>query len=120
MSCSLPYRLVAAAALATCQALAGMGLAPAECFPPGPLPMIVPLPPGGGTDTLARVMSKGLSDALDETVIVENKPGAGTIIGSEHVARSDPDGLTMLFTTSAHAINESLVSKLPYSAKTSF
>jgi tripartite-type tricarboxylate transporter receptor subunit TctC len=82
--------------------------------------LIVPFTPGGGTDTLARVLAQQVGEYLHGTVIIENRPGAGTVVGADYVARSKPDGYTVLLTSSAHAINQGLVPKLPYSVDTSF
>ncbi len=92
----------------------------AQAFPSKPLRIVVPYTPGGGTDLVARTLAEGMSKELGQQVLVDNKPGGGTVIGSEAVAKSAPDGYTMLLTTSAHAINTSLVKALPYSATNSF
>lgn len=85
-----------------------------------PIKIVVPFSPGGGTDTIARTLSAGMSKELGQTVIVENKPGAGTIIGSDAVAKSAPDGTTILIATFAHAVNPSLRSKLPFDTDKAF
>ena len=83
-----------------------------------PMRLIVPFPPGGGSDLFARLVAPGLSDILKQTVIVENKPGAGGSIGADMVAKSTPDGRTLLVSDSAaYSISPSLYPKLPYSAK---
>lgn len=92
----------------------------AQSFPSRPIKLVVPYPPGGGTDLVARTLAEGLQKELGQTVMIDNRPGAGTVIGSDHVARSSPDGYTLLLNTSAHAINASLVPKLPYSIEKSF
>ena len=77
--------------------------------------MIVPYPAGGTTDLLGRMVTDQLKSGLDATVIVENKPGAGTTLGAELVAKSEPDGYTLLMATSTTlAINKTLYRKLPY------
>ncbi|ARU04273.1 ABC transporter substrate-binding protein [Comamonas serinivorans] len=84
-------------------------------FPQRPLRIIVQYQAGGMTDTLARIVAEPLSKRLGQPVIVENRPGAGGIIGTDHVAKSDPDGHTLLLTTPAPiAANLVLYSKLPY------
>ncbi len=105
--------------------LAALGLAAlgasqawAQAFPSRPLRLIVPFPAGGGTDTVARAIADGLSKELGQPVIVDNKPGAGTVIGNDFVAKSAPDGHTLLLNTSAVAIVPSLNPKLPYSPET--
>lgn len=85
-----------------------------------PIKIVVPFSPGGGTDTIARTLSAGMSKELGQTVIVENKPGAGTIIGTDAVAKSAPDGTTILIATFAHAVNPSLRSKLPFDTDKAF
>jgi tripartite-type tricarboxylate transporter receptor subunit TctC len=75
----------------------------------------VPFPAGGGTDTIARALADGLGKELGQPVIVDNKPGAGTVIGNDAVAKSAADGHTLLLNTSAVAIVPSLFAKLPYS-----
>ncbi|WP_418132046.1 tripartite tricarboxylate transporter substrate binding protein (plasmid) [Variovorax sp. 375MFSha3.1] len=87
-------------------------------FPNRPLRLVVPFPAGGGTDVLARALGEGLSRELGQPVIVDNKAGAGTVIGNDAVAKSAPDGHTLLLTTSAIAIVPSLYPKLPYAAET--
>ena len=76
--------------------------------------IVVPFAPGGGTDVIARTLAQEMAKDLGASVIVENKPGAGTIIGTQAVATSDPDGYTLLMGTFAHAVNPSLNPKLPY------
>lgn len=76
--------------------------------------MIVPYPPGGGTDTAARPIAQKMTESLGQAVIVDNRPGASEVIGTEAAARAAPDGYTLLLTTNAFAINPSLQPKLPY------
>jgi tripartite-type tricarboxylate transporter receptor subunit TctC len=76
--------------------------------------IVVPFAPGGGTDVIARTLAQEMAKDLGVTVVVENKPGAGTIIGTQAVAVSDPDGYTLLMGTFSHAVNPSLNTKLPY------
>ena len=86
----------------------------AQTFPVKPLRIISPYPPGGGNDTLARTIAPKLTESLRQNVLVDNRPGANTIIGSEVLARSAPDGYTMILLPNVHAINPSLYAKLPY------
>jgi tripartite-type tricarboxylate transporter receptor subunit TctC len=86
----------------------------AQTFPVKPLRIISPYPPGGGNDTLARIVAPKLTESLHQNVLVDNRPGANTIIGSEILARSAPDGYTMILLPNVHAINPSLYAKLPY------
>jgi tripartite-type tricarboxylate transporter receptor subunit TctC len=76
--------------------------------------IVVPLAPGGGTDLIARTLAQEMARDLGASVIIENKPGAGTIIGTQAVATSEPDGYTLLMGTFANAVNPSLNAKLPY------
>ncbi len=87
----------------------------AQVYPAKPLRLIVPYPAGGGTDFFARAVGAQLSVQLGQPVVVENRPGAATIIGAEAVAKSAPDGYTLLLgDTATYAVNPSLYKKLPY------
>jgi tripartite-type tricarboxylate transporter receptor subunit TctC len=77
-------------------------------WPERPVTMVVPFPPGGGTDLLGRIIAKGLSEALGQQVVVENVGGAGGMLGSARVVKSAPDGHTMVVGTTADAINQTL------------
>ena len=107
-----------AALAAAFAALAAATLAPpalAQAWPSKPLHIIVPYPPGGSSDIIARAISKPLSEALKQPVIVENKPGANGNTGTDCVAKSAPDGYTMvLCDVGALAITASVYSKLPF------
>ena len=86
-----------------------------EIYPARPLRLIVPLPPGGGADLVARVVAERLSKNINQQVLVDNRAGGGTVIGADLAAKSTPDGYTLLLgTATTHAINSSLVKKLPY------
>ena len=111
-------RLLLAAAAAPIALSAPRALA--QGWPSKPVRIVVPFAPGGGTDLIARTLGLGMSQALGQTVIVENKPGAGTVIGTDLVAKSAPDGYTLVIATMAHAVNPSLLSKLPYNNDTAF
>ena len=86
----------------------------AQSFPARPIHLVVPFPPGGGADILARGLSDGLARALGQPILIDNKAGAGTAIGTGAVANSPADGYTLLLTSSAIAILPSLIPKLPY------
>ena len=88
--------------------------APGAVYPAKPVRVVVPSSPGGGTDILARVLAQKLSESLGQQFVVENRPGAGQVIGIEAVARSAPDGYTLLMAASAIVINEVLYAKPPY------
>ena len=83
-------------------------------YPGKPVRLIVPFPPGGGTDTLARIYGQKLAEVFAQQVVIDNRPGAGTNIGAEIAARAAPDGYTLLMGNIAHAINVTLYSKLSY------
>src|SRR5690242_16266998 len=83
-------------------------------YPTRPVKVIVPSPPGGGTDILARVLAQHFTKGLGQPFVVENKPGAGNMIGIESVARSPGDGYTLLVTASTLALNSVLYKKVPY------
>jgi tripartite-type tricarboxylate transporter receptor subunit TctC len=83
-------------------------------YPEKTIRIVVPFAPGGGTDVIARTLAQEMAKDLGATIIIENKPGAGTIIGTQTVATSEPDGYTLLMGTFANAVNPSLNAKLPY------
>lgn len=89
-------------------------------FPDKPVRLVVPFAPGGGTDLIARTLGVGMAKELGQPVLVENKPGAGTIIGTDMVAKSAADGYTLVVSTFAHAINPSLQPKLPFDTNKAF
>ncbi len=107
------------AALAVACAL-GPSESIAQTWPNRPVRMIVPLAPGGGTDILARLMAQRMGDTLGQTFVVENKPGAGTVIGAEMAAKSAPDGYTLYVSSPNIVINHGLHPKLPYDALRDF
>jgi tripartite-type tricarboxylate transporter receptor subunit TctC len=94
--------------------LALAATASAQNFPSKPIRIVVPAVPGGGTDILARLLSPRLTENFGQTIIVDNRGGAFTNIGTEIVARSAPDGYTVLIATTPHAINPGLFPKLPF------
>ena len=79
-----------------------------------PIKVIVPYSPGGGTDVIGRSLLQNMSALMGQAFVLDNKPGAGTVIGTDYVAKSEPDGKTLLLTSSAVAINASLIKNLPY------
>ena len=89
-------------------------------YPEKPITIIVPYPPGGFNDTLGRIVGKKLSDAWGVNVIIENKPGAGTTIGTNFVARSAPDGYTILVAQFPFAANPFIYKSLPYDSSKAF
>jgi tripartite-type tricarboxylate transporter receptor subunit TctC len=95
-------------------------VAAAQAYPARPIRMIIPWPPGGGTDVLGRIICQRLAEQLGQQIVVDNRGGASTIIGTEILAKSAPDGYTMGFATSNLATNPSLYAKLPYDAARDF
>lgn len=114
MTHSLPRRsLLAASSIALVAALASGG-ALAQAFPTKPISLVVPFPPGGTTDVLARALAERLGPVLGQPVIVENKPGAGATIGADYVAKAKADGHVLLVGAVHHTIASSVFKKLPY------
>ncbi len=110
----LPRRtLLAASTIALAAALASGG-ALAQSFPAKPISLVVPFPPGGTTDVLARALAERLGPVLGQPVIVENKPGAGATIGADYVAKAKADGHVLLVGAVHHTIASSVFKKLPY------
>ena len=95
-------------------ALAGIAPAVAQDYPRAPVRIVVPFPPGGPTDTVARMLGQKLQESWGQPVIIDYKPGAGTVIGIDYVAKSAPDGLTIGMINSAFAVNPSLRKSMPY------
>lgn len=102
------------AALAVTLGLTALAPATAQDFPKGPVKLIVPFPPGGPTDTVARLLGQKLQETWGQPVIVDYKPGAGTVIGADFVAKSPADGQTIGMVNSSLAVNPTLRKKLPY------
>jgi tripartite-type tricarboxylate transporter receptor subunit TctC len=99
-----------------CALIAPTGLAQSqEAWPTKPVRVVVPFPPGGGTDIVARAIGQKLSQRLRQPVVIDNKPGASTIIGTDAVAKAAPDGYTLLLSGStSYSVNPALRAKLPY------
>ena len=103
--------------------IAGLIPAPgaiAQKYPEKAVRIVVPFAAGGGTDIIARIIAQKLSDEWGRNVVVDNRPGGGTVIGSELVARSTPDGYTLLLTANPHSSNPALLAKLPYDTARDF
>jgi len=93
----------------------GLAAAPAfSAFPDKPVRIVVPFAPGGGTDLIARTMAVAMAQDLGQPVVVDNKPGGATIIGTDAVAKSAADGYTLVMATVAHVVNPTIQAKLPY------
>ena len=101
--------------LTTLSVVAALAATPVRAeYPAKIIKIVVPFSSGGGTDIIARTLAQEISSDLGKPVIIENKPGAGTVIGTQAVATSEPDGYTLLLASFAHAVNPSLNSKLPF------
>ena len=105
---------------AACTLIAAAPLVTAQAYPVKPVRMIVPFVPGGNTDIIGRVFSPKLSELLGQQIVVENRGGAGSTIGTELVARATPDGYTILMVSAAHTINPAMIKKLPYDSVKDF
>lgn len=121
MTCRNRWRALVAAALSPLLLWPAAGWSQAGSYPARPVTMVVPFGPGSLTDTLARVVGQRLSPVLGQPVVVENKPGAGTMVGAEAVAKSAPDGYTLgMGPIGALAITRHMVKKLPYDIERDF
>jgi tripartite-type tricarboxylate transporter receptor subunit TctC len=110
-------QLLRAAGLATVAIVApGPGVMPARAagYPDRPIKVIVPFAPAGPTDIMARILGTHLGEAIGGNLVVENKPGAGGNIGIGAAAHAEPDGYTLLITSSAYVVNPGLYAKIPY------
>jgi tripartite-type tricarboxylate transporter receptor subunit TctC len=110
----MPRFRIAIATLACALGFAAAAPASAQDFPKGPVKVIIPFPPGGPTDTVGRLIGQRLSESWGQPVVIDYKPGAGTAIGVDTVAKSAPDGQTIGMVNSAFAVNATLRKKLPY------
>src|SRR5690606_35988151 len=93
-------------------------LVSANPYPAGPITVVVPYSPGGGVDTVARVVTQRMAKELDQSIVVENKPGAGTNIGMAYVARAKPDGYTLYAASNTITTNKALYSNLTFDPMT--
>ena len=118
---NITRRVLIAAALVASAACVPGGANAQSTYPNKPVRVIVPYAAGGGTDFFARAVGASMSSILGQPVVIENRPGAGTIIGAEAVAKAEPDGYTVLLgDTSTYASNQGLYRKLPYNALKDF
>ncbi len=99
-------------ALCACAALAAAQ--PTGNYPDKPIRVIVPVAAGGGTDIIARIVMSKVAEGMGATIVIDNRAGAGGILGNEIVAHSQPDGYTLLFTYAAHTIVPFIYRKVPY------
>ena len=113
-----PRRAALILAAAACGPFAPAVLA--QSWPAKPVTLVVPFPPGGSSDVLARALTDKLTQSLGQTVIVESKPGAGATLGADYVAKARPDGYTLLMGAVHHTIATSVYKKLPYDFQKDF
>jgi tripartite-type tricarboxylate transporter receptor subunit TctC len=95
-------------------ALIAPSMAAAQDYPSERVTLVIPFPPGGSNDTVGRYLADGLSKLWEETVVVENRPGAGSAIGSAHVTQAEPDGYTLLFVSGSFTTNAATQEALPF------
>ena len=105
------------AILAVCLQTAG---AAAPSYPARPIRMIAPISAGGGADVAARLLAKSLTETLQQQIIIDNRPGGGSVIGTTAATSATPDGYTILWISGAHAINAAFARNLPYDSIKSF
>jgi tripartite-type tricarboxylate transporter receptor subunit TctC len=110
------FTLVCTAALLSFMSVQAM----AQTYPTRPVKIVVPFGPGGFTDVVARILGVKLSESLGQPVVIENKPGAGSMIGTDQVAKSAPDGHTLLIVSSTHVISPWIYKSVPYDPIKSF
>jgi tripartite-type tricarboxylate transporter receptor subunit TctC len=113
MSLARILRCLAAAALALHGALY-FTLAAAQAWPAKPLKLVTPFPPGGSADVIARLIGNQLSSQLGEPVVIDNRPGAGGVVGNEYVAKLPPDGYNILLITGAYPVQAAMLKSLPF------
>jgi tripartite-type tricarboxylate transporter receptor subunit TctC len=100
--------------LATAALAAGAATAGAQSYPTKPLRVIVPLSPGSGADIAGRIVTRHMSEAFGQPIVVDNRTGAGGVIGTQVVAKAQPDGYTLMIQSASHASNPAIYKKLPY------
>jgi tripartite-type tricarboxylate transporter receptor subunit TctC len=104
------FLALAAAAMSVLSPIAAL----AQAYPTKPVRLMVPFPPGGATDIIARLLAAKMQEVWGQPVVIETKPGAGTVVGTDYVAKSAPDGHTLGMVVTAHVINPSLRPNMPY------
>ena len=107
-------------AAAVALALAALQPAFAQSYPIRPVRLIVPFAPGGNTDIIARIVAPKMSENLGQQIVIDNRAGAGSVIGTELAARAAPDGYVLLMVSAAHTINPAMAKKLPYDSVKDF
>ena len=111
---SLLGRILRISTLLSLALAAPMAVLADGAYPDKPIKFVVPYPPGGGTDVVARIVQQRLQAALGQPIVIDNKGGAGGSLGTDIVAKAAPDGYTVLFTLSSHTINPAIFPKLPF------
>jgi len=111
---SLLGRILLISTLLSLALAAPMAVLADGAYPDKPIKFVVPYPPGGGTDVVARIVQQRLQAALGQPIVIDNKGGAGGSLGTDIVAKAAPDGYTVLFTLSSHTINPAIFPKLPF------
>jgi tripartite-type tricarboxylate transporter receptor subunit TctC len=114
------YWIRAVLALAGLALAAGPAPAAAQAWPARPIKLVIPFAPGGATDIIGRLVAQRLSERLGQPVVIENKPGAGTTIGSAVVAKASPDGYTLLLAPTPFVISQVMYADLPYDGRKDF
>lgn len=114
----LTFRFITLSCLALCAAAPAVMAQPS--YPSKPITLVVTYPPGGGADAMARLIAPKMGEALGQSIVVDNKPGAGGQIGASAVAKAAPDGYTLMLDASSFAVNPSLYPKLPYDSLKAF
>src|SRR5258706_7531747 len=117
---TLQHRVIAATALMAAMLATGAHDAAAQKWPDKPVRIVTPFAPGGGTDVFGRLLAHRLSEVLGQQFIVDNRPGAGSTTGTEFVAKSPPDGYTLLMTSASFTFNPGLYAKLRYDSVKDF
>src|SRR5258706_12523419 len=107
-------RAVTSAVLASLICLPAIAGAPADAYPNKTIRYVIPFPPGGITDLMARTIAQKTSDAWKQSVVIDNRPGANALLGADLVAKSSPDGYTWLGMTITHTVNATLIPHPPY------
>ena len=107
-------RCISRAVLLAVLAAAALPAASQERFPSRPVRIVVPFPPGGTSDIVTRILGEKLSVAFGQTIVVDNRPGAAGMLGTDIVAKANPDGHTLFMAFVSHSINPFVYAKLPY------
>src|SRR5689334_25024540 len=91
-----------------------LGAAAAQAWPAKPLKLVTPFPPGGSADVIARLIANQLGVQLGQPVVIDNRPGAGGVVGNEYAAKQPPDGYTLLLITGAYPVQAAMLKSLPF------